>query len=593
MAILLALALPYTAIGKPKLKVKHSDPEAVEAVQAIYNTVFTLREFKADVSLVIQNEEFLKGFFDTAEGEGVSTVGIKGLLHYTDQTGCNLLLRKNATEYNCFELGTTTSYSGIRTLKRKKNSNIVKIINAEGTPSSSPEASATPEASPSPSPSPSPSASPIGDFANPFTLAGKAGLDSFMALLTPTRTTAPRDFPLSYVLPYTINSRLHGNVFIMVNPKAFVFTTKCAEIEAINPRSSYRTKLWIDTEHKRLLQVMRISDEEHVKITASYVGAYQPDPKTGFAPYQRVEVSVNGYPIYFAELTDPQINPEKPVVEEETTESGTNTRYRSSNFVTSEIVPFLSEQKVKLVVFLSIILAVLGMRYAMFAASRQEFSDELMVIDEPRGRFSETLSKLGYKIIPFSIQALSDERHLLGKGATKDTTNRPHAIIVAPLSFNEVARHSFLIRAYVEEGGRVLVMRHPKKMEASFPYSAEMMPIPNVGITVESDANVLTALKEEDIHRLVSTYVTNEAYLKIDGKSFYKSLITLTNKQTDLKATTVGAVRRRKGEYMVCQMQITSQHLASDANLQLLFNDIIRYLLGLDPLPYDREDLER
>ena len=249
----------------------------------------------------------------------------------------------------------------------------------------------------------------------------------------------------------------------------------------------------------------------------------------------------------------------------------------------------MSEQKIKLVTVLLLVLLVLILRFVIFVASRQEFSDELIVIDEPGGIFSETLNKLGYKVIPFSIEVLSEERHHLGKNATKDTTSRPHAVIVAPQSFNEVANHAFLIRAYVEEGGRVLVMHHPKQMEHILPFKAEMLPIPNIGIAIESDTDTLTALHKDELNRLASTYVTKEAYLTIDGKKFNKSLLVLSNKLTGIKAVAIGSVKKKKGEYLVWQMKFSCKQLASDTSLQLLLNDVIRYMLGLEPLPYEHE----
>lgn len=587
VSLILVLALSYAALSKPAVKLKHSDPDAVEAVQGVYNTCFSLHEIKADVHLVIQDPEFLKDFFDE---EGYNSTGVKGLLHFQDKTGCRLLLRRSSDMYNCFELGNNVNYTGMRRVKRRPGSSLLRISEAQAgaAPAASPEAVPDSQISPTPSPTNTPTPSADQNFINPHNIAGKAALDSYLHLLTPLHTSAPRDYPLSFILPYTLNSRLHGNIYTVVNKNAFVFSEKCMEISAENPRSPYLTTLWVDTKHNRLLQVMRFNKKENIKIIASYVGAYTPDPKTGFSPYKRVEISINGFPVCFAELTEVRINPSKPVV---TIEKETNVPERPTitNYVTNDIVPFLSEQKIKLVTVLLLVLLVLILRFVIFVASRQEFSDELIVIDEPGGIFSETLNKLGYKVIPFSIEVLSEERHHLGKNATKDTTSRPHAVIVAPQSFNEVANHAFLIRAYVEEGGRVLVMHHPKQMEHILPFKAEMLPIPNIGIAIESDTDTLTALHKDELNRLASTYVTKEAYLTIDGKKFNKSLLVLSNKLTGIKAVAIGSVKKKKGEYLVWQMKFSCKQLASDTSLQLLLNDVIRYMLGLEPLPYEHE----
>ena len=592
-ALLLALALPLAAFAKIKVKSEHSDPDAVDAVQAVYSTAFNLREFKSDVHMVIQNEAFLKGFFNG--DEGTSTVGLQGLLHYKDVSGIQLLLRRDATEYNCFALGNSVSYKGTRRIKQSKDSKTLKIIHTgdtEATPTPTADSTAapsdeTPGEEPSATPEPSPSPSP--DFIAPDVLS-KLNFDGFMNMLTPTKVNAPRDYPLAFVVPYVLNSRIQGNVFTVVKEGAYVYNTKCTEILAVNPKSKYHTTLWIDVPHKRLLQVMRTDEVNHNKIVATYVGHFDPDPDSGFTMFQRVEVSVNHIPVFFAELTNLTINPNRAVVEEETEPETPRSLVR--NIISDEVVPFLSAQKLKLVIFLCIVLFVLGLRYLMFISSRQEFSDELIVIDEPRGRFSETLNKLGYKVTPFSLEILSKERNVLGRGATKDTEARPRAVIVAPLALEEIRNHTFLLRAYVEDGGRLLIMRHPKKMEACFPFHPELMPIPNVSIGMEYDNTIITSMEEEEVRRLVATYVTNEAYLKIDGRAVSKSLVTVTNKLTNLKATTVGAFKCRKGEYIVCQMNFSSKALNEDAKLAYLFNDLVRYLLGLDPLPYREEEPE-
>ena len=595
LAMLLAFCAATAAFATPApskvLKEKHSDPDAVEALQKIYKTTFHLNELKADVNLVIQNEQFLKGFFDNSEG--LSAVGIKGVMHYSNKTGCNLLLRREATEYNCFSLGRTVSYNGLRFVKRKRNSDVLRIEKIDGTVDSSPQASATPEGNEgeegnkteeSLPPTPSPSPSPWGNNVD-----NEFACETIMGLLTPARSTASSEFPLSFVLPYVLNSRIHGRIYTIVDRNAHVGLQKCWEIRVTTPNNpNLTTRMWIDVAHNRIAQVQTRNNQTNIYETASYTGYYDADKKTGFSPYQRVEVSVNGIPVFFAELTEPKVNPATPVIEEPKVKEG-QTFVHKNTIIHDNIMPFLSQQKLKLVLFLLFALLVLGVRYTIFITKRQEFSDEIMVIDEENGRFSETLNKLGYKVTPFSLEAISRERDFLGKGATKDTTNRPRSIIVAPMSFAEVRNHAFLIRAYVEEGGRVLVMNHPKRMEASFPYHAEMVPVPNVGVTVQTDSSIIAGVNDEMVRRLAGTYVTTEAYLKIDDKPL-KPIVGLTNKLTNVTASAIGVVKQRKGEYLVCQMHITNSGLQSDRNLQILFNDVVRYLLGLDPLPYD--DLE-
>ncbi len=579
LCLVLVISLAAWAAPNKKLKAKHSDPDAIEAMQEAYSSTFKLRELKADVNLVIQNENFLKGYFDS--NDALSNVGIKGVLHYTSKNGGMLLLRRDTDYYNCFQVGNRVSFLGVRKVKRKKG-NVIKIEEQSADNAYPDGSSAEPSPSPSASPSPSPSPSPFG-LVN---VEEQLAFDTMMNSFTSTNQTAGPYNPLSFILPYTLASRIHGYTFMVCNRDVPVYTDRCMEVEALSPRGQDITYIWVSNNDHRVVQVQSIHKKEHLKITATYTGKYDIKPEVGFLPFQRLEVSVNGNPVYFAELTNVEINPEKILVEQSAPENP-SALTRAKNIMADEVVPFLTEQTLKIVIFLCLALLILGLRYIAFAASRQEFSDEIMVVDEEKGRFSETLTKLGYKIVPFSVEALSNERTILGKGATKDTTSRPRSLIIAPESFNEIRNHAFLIRAYVEEGGRALIMRHPKSMESAFPFNAEMMPIPNVGVVASGNTNIIAGLNDEAMRRLAATYVTTEGYLKINDRPFKPVMLSLTNKLTKVTATSVGVVRQRKGEYMVCQMHITNQGLREDTNLQVFFNDMIRYLLGLEPLPYE------
>ena len=64
---------------------------------------------------------------------------------------------------------------------------------------------------------------------------------------------------------------------------------------------------------------------------------------------------------------------------------------------------------------------------------------------------------MGYTVTPFDPEILTEERKYLGK---KPGAVLPRAVVIAPGAFANIKGYLFLLRAYVEEGGRVLVLTH-------------------------------------------------------------------------------------------------------------------------------------
>lgn len=364
----------------------------------------------------------------------------------------------------------------------------------------------------------------------------------------------------------------------------------CVLLEFKETNSPVITKAWVDMAQKQILQVESYNPEDNCTVSAMYLGFYKGAGEERFAIYNRVQVSCNGAPIFMAELSDPEIDyvakAAKEKAEKEAQKAARYSNYSLEGFIEHVKPVFLSKKARNIVIILSLILAFLAFRYINYRISRQEFSDQLIVVDEEDGRFAEMLAKMGYRTVAFSPEVISEERQFLGKGATEDTSYRPRAIVVAPDSFQFIHNYLFLIRAYVEEGGRVLVMYHPQKSNDDLPYKLEEMPMPpsNQGFFFDFRKETLTNVKPDSIKHLAKLYTGTEVVLSVDSKKFTERLIWCTNMQSKLEATIVGMIRHGKGEYIICQMQFTPSITVKNANMQFLLNDIFRYLLGLEPI---------
>lgn len=577
--ILLTAIFAVISICLPA-QAKLSDETAVDYIVELKNSTKLVRGFTANINLIRQDERFLHDLF-TDHGTGLTKSSISCFLdYYSDDRSCMLYAQKEGIDYQIFRLtNASVGYEGLKMIRNveKKPGKREEVLTP---PEPSPEPTPVETDEASPSPSPSPTDAPVG-FSNIWIrdFSASSGDNIY-------------GHPLNFIYPYSLQTFNAKNKYFVKSSKAVFLGHPCCLIRVDNPSSPYQTQMWIDKKTKTVLCVENISKADNTKITATYLSYYPQDPKTGYYLYERVKVELNDMPLYIAELTEPVINPvrDKKAKQKEEEDARRGKRsFFNSRVISEGIKPFLTENMFKLVIVLCIFLLVLFLRFVHFRISRQEFSDQLLMIDEEDGRYIEMMNKLGYKVFPFTAEALTHEREILGKGITKDTASRPKVLIVAPDCFPHVKNYMFLIKAYIDDGGRVFIMQQTQQKAASMPVKAEFMPLPSTGVNFSFDLNLFTSLRDDSVHRLVTAFASRESYLKLDSKKPAAELITATNKATKIKSTVVGMFRRRKGELIVCQLRFEPSTTLRSKPMQLLLNDIIRFVLGLQPLPREEE----
>lgn len=550
--------------------------EVDDVVKVLVDRAESVKSYRAKLHLIIQDPEFLKSFFwDPDSSSYMPHPSCFGVLCSSDSEvgGASLYLNYGALEYQCFSISDgAASYSGLRRIRDiDKKINRYKTLPyrellppVENTNLTEESASAaTPEQQP---------------------------LPSRFKELDPRSYGSVPNHPLTFIAPYILQKNSHINSIKILSTKAAIMGRNCVLLELKETNSPVIAKIWVDMTQKQILQVESYNPEENCTVSAMYLGFYKGAGEERFAIYNRVQVSCNGSPIFMAELSNPEIDyvakAAQEKAEKEAQKAARYSNYSLEGFIDHVKPVFLSKKARNIVIILSLILAFLAFRYVNYRISRQEFSDQLIVVDEEDGRFAEMLAKMGYRTVAFSPEVISEERQFLGKGATEDTSYRPRAIVIAPDSFQFIHNYLFLVRAYVEEGGRVLVMYHPQKSNGDLPYKLEEMPMPsnNQGFFFDFKKETLTNVKSDSIKHLAKLYTGAEVVLSVDSKKFTERLIWCTNIQSKLEATIVGMIRQGKGEYIICQMQFTPSVTVKNANMQFLLNDIFRYLLGLEPI---------
>ncbi len=546
---------------------RSSDPEAIEAIAAVNSKSIRITSFQADFNLLRQDQTFLQKFFP--DSPFYDNLSLNGIVNFDARSGqYNLYFRLAGVDYHHFALrGDAVTYLGAERIYNLMSD--PTPIRLEPSPSPSPSPSASPQEEPSPSPDPSPSASP-----------------TMITDLDPATRVPVSGHPLLFLWPYALHPSSQTYTYTVVSRNEIVYGRKCLRIQATPRDSRHPVLIWVDPKAGLITQIQVTDSGTGKKIRTTYAGFHPPDPKTGFTMYSRAQVDVENQPLYLVVLSSLVINPEKIMITRTTqARPGSDERTPAPNTDIGPAVHMLTRGLIVLVSILGLVLAVLGYRYLRFAVSRQEFSDELLVIDEEDGRFTELLNNLGYAVTPFNAEILTQERMLLGKGATADTTRRPRGVLVAPESFAEAKSYFYLVRAFVEEGGRVLVMYHSPRSAAGMPFTASFLPMSPSDVATEyvSKSGLFQTISEDDVARLAGALAAPEIYNLGNQRPLNEEYLIGRNKSTGVKGAVIGVIRQGKGEYILCQMRFEPEVTLNSAPVRRALSDLILFLQARKP----------
>lgn len=221
-------------------------------------------------------------------------------------------------------------------------------------------------------------------------------------------------------------------------------------------------------------------------------------------------------------------------------------------------------------------------RYVLYLTRRQPFSKDLILLDDPEGNMGRALQGLGFTTVPASMEVLTEERNHVGKKYEANVL--PRAVVIAPHAIGQAKNYLFLLKAFAEEGGRIMIFDHGKADVNALPYRMYTVPSSGDKISLHAKQNVWKRLREEDVETKTGHLLPREFVVEVDQKRPDVDLVHALNRASGVRTTVVGVVRAGKGEYIICQYLIADDlkksKLETSPITRLLMLDLIDYLQG-------------
>lgn len=486
-ALVLLLILSVPASAAP-------DPPAVEMLQRMRAAVAEVRSFEADVLLTRMRPEFLKAFYTP------TTLNMGGVVSFRRPDDFDLYLVQGGSRFFRFD---SRGGFGLRF------SALVRL--GEGSP----------------------------DFPPPLQPTPEPGLG--FADFGPDTSSLRPLHPLVFLFPPELWEAAPGE-----EPQAdgteSLYGTECVRLRV--PQSGGAVlRYWVDRRSYRVLRV-EATPAEGAVLQADYRRSDAVAPS-----WSEVQVLANHVPVYTARMKDPVVN-------------GSRSRLPELSLVLRKpggdmaraAVPLmmrLSDEVKGVMLVLSVILLGLAIRFLYHRYGRQRFSREVILLDTLDGLWARRLKRLGYPVADFTPEVVTEELRSLQRGPTAESTRPPRAIVVAPEACANARAHRYLLKAFVEEGGRVLLLAHT----SSFPFEVQTAALSEFAIRqifFEPDG-AWHRIPGQEAGAVGSTLGCGLYYLSVDGAPVDRELVGFANEE-GLRMVAVGVAHRGRGEWILCQL---------------------------------------
>lgn|GEM_PF-1318461 len=586
---LLYLVLLAFACSAPSL----AAPKAKELLEKLYEPPKIINNYQADIIVMKQDPAYLEKLFPEAK-KASGAVPYKGKVSFYRPNYFNLMLELSTDRK--MEL---VSDDGVRMMLREPFT-VSYPVESSPSPSPTPSPSLSPGATPSPAAavSPSPSPSPTGNgvvFVPDKTLTQTPSATPMIANTETFRGDLTSQMhAINLVFPYDLKAQIPEN-YTSVAGTEKVYNEDCYVLD-ISTTARGEMTLWLNKKYNYIMKLQYSDPETNKPIDAYYKNftTYNKDGKT-FYFAQSMEVMLDGRIIYSAEITKFDINIDTTKIfgyvdpskmwkfGESKFRYGKKLRIQRVETPLEKVI-FLSPILSTFVIFLLAGLGYYGYRYIKFVTTRKLFKrEELIVVEGPEGRTTKALETLGFKAVPFTSELISEERKLLTR---KKGMELPRAIIIENEMSANIKNHLYLIKAYVEEGGRVLLLPHSIESTASMPVAPSFIPLKKfdeeVFFTVKS--NIWKKTKVAELEKNIYPFGVTQIYFKVNGRDVDKAMITAYNKLSGVTGAIVGSFREGKGEYLLCQLDILktieSQYVVFLAKTVL--SDMLSFLQGYE-----------
>jgi len=467
------------------------------------------------------------------------------------------------------------------------------VVSTEGfTPGATDSPSPAPSISPAPSASPSdaPSASPSAAVAPSDTpSATPVAASSATPSATPEGNPFGKPYrfhPLTNIWPFQLKKVPVGAELAFLGEEE-VSHRACWKISRTSPELTMT--LWVDKTRHAVVQLEYTDPTSGRPVRFNASDFFSVPPEAGqlnqipLITFSQATVSGGMSPLFDVTALDAPT----AIAPSPTASATANGPPNRTMQMAPPSVRLVSEPRLLsgfLVLVVSVLLVGLtwfGGKYLIFLLSRSVFSKELIVLDDAEGVFSRSLQDLGYSVTPASMELLTEERNFLGK---KPGAVLPRAIVVAPHCIGLAKNFLFLIRAYVEEGGRVMLLDHGKADAPVLPFHAFFVPNNGEKISLEARPGIWKHLREEDVQTKTGHLLPKEYLVEVDHKRPNPPLIQTFSRATGVRTTVAGIFKAGKGEYLLCQMRIADDlkrsKLETSPITKLVLLDLISYLQG-------------
>lgn len=235
---------------------------------------------------------------------------------------------------------------------------------------------------------------------------------------------------------------------------------------------------------------------------------------------------------------------------------------------------------------LILILIYLGVKTYLFQVIRPKFHDEVMLVDGRRPGemiFSE-LSDLGILSVPFSLEEFTRERERLDM----KSSILPRILVIAPNLAPKTRNYNYLIKAYVQDGGRVIIFAHDEESSKGLPYT----PIYKKFV---STVHSYKLMLEKNWHKLFKRTTPQTFITHISGFNLQQMLVRtrepnveedpivkLIASEDDINAYPMCFLREGQGEYLVIQYRFMEylKNKKMEAEVTSILKDIFEHMMS-------------
>lgn len=601
IGVLLCLAFILSFFPALAQEKKKSDKKAEEIIQKIWKINSRIDTYQAEVNLMRQNDE---AFEDILPPMQVGFIQAMGLINYTNKPKIMQIFlypRDEEKKDYYYKFTSTDGYTLKLAPNYKDIFEDVPELKKEQEASPSPSESIEPTPSPTSSEmiieeSPSPSATPTP---SPTEFVGFYSTEIYN-IFKPEKTLEDGSFvfspknPLNLLIPFPFKD-------IATDTKRYykglgsTHGFNCEIIEIHSPKYGI-SKLYVtgkgDRQHPASKEpyIVRIDRINEIGITlASARYSNFKVFRKGGRFYRDISLLAFSQSISRGLLSNIRTN-DTELVGIQKPEAGTKTGRDIRKPINIEPVrfgPIWQAGSVATVILLMLLLTFLYYRFWFFKQKRESFAREIIVVegDRPEEKISHIFADLGIPTSSFTSEKLTEERKLLDMKQKK----RPRVVVIGPGMFSKIKSYNFLIKAYVEDGGRVVVFEHGIEQSRDMPFTPTYVPYdrtdPNLSFIIMPKWEKLwrqTSL--EEIHKRTAAFYPYELIVRIKEKGLQiEPIVIVTNPKTKINSVAISLIYDEKGEYLLVQYRLLEairKLKFTSATAEKMLRDLMAYMFG-------------